>query len=102
MSYKLFLDDLREVSYVSSETDWKIARTSLEALKIVFEYGMPKFISFDHDLGNEDTAMVFLKQLYAYFPDLKELPEYQIHSANPIGKENIISFMESWKRSLTL
>ena len=31
-----------------------------------------------------------------------KIPEYSIHSENPVGRENIISKMESWKRSQEL
>ena len=103
MRYALFIDDNRmlgDVPIPDLQIPWTLARSSGEAKGIVLRRGIPAFISFDHDLGGDDTSMVFLKWFSAL--KLETLPEYQVHSANPVGKENIISFMESWKRSLTL
>lgn len=92
---KLFIDDMRD----PPNDGWVVVRSSDAAINHVEQHGMPDFISFDHDLGGDDTTMVFLKKLYeiASLNNLKP-PEYQIHSANPIGKLNIQSFMESWKK----
>ena len=104
MSYNLFIDDLREVSYISNivspfvESDWKVCRTSSDAISCVIEHGIPEFISFDHDLGEEDTVMVFLKKWTVLFP-LNKFPDYYIHSSNPVGKENIESFVRSFNNS---
>lgn len=97
VGYKLFIDDERQ----PPDESWLVVRSSNEAIEFVKKYGMPSFISFDHDLGGTDTTMVFLKQFYNFFDLLGQgPPEYTVHSANPIGAENIKSFMESWKRSL--
>lgn len=93
---RLFLDDLRD----PQDGNFTIARSTEEALTLAKE-SWPTFMSLDHDLGGEDTTMVFLRRLVNEVWDgLKQVPEYRVHSANPVGKENIISFMESWKRSL--
>lgn len=61
---------------------------------------MPSFISFDHDLGGDDTTMVFLRRLTNEIWDgTSPPPDYYIHSANPVGSINIHSFMDSWRRS---
>lgn len=59
---------------------------------------MPKEIAFDHDLGNHDTAIVFINHLEDEMIDngLK-FPKgfiYTVHSQNPIGVANIISKMD--------
>lgn len=95
--WKLYLDDVRTPVCPL----YKVARSSSEALALCKEYGMPHYMSLDHDLGGEDTTMVFLKGLYAMFPT-GPIPDYWVHSANPVGKENIISYLESWKKSLTM
>jgi len=96
---KMFLDDIRQ----PPSDDWMVCRSSNEAIQYVEKHGMPDFISFDHDLGGNDTAMVFL---HYYIDKLwngtDPPPQYNIHSANPIGSNNIDSFMKSWKRSITL
>lgn len=99
MNWSLFLDDLRDVSYVPHRSNFKVARSTDEAITLVDKYGIPEFISFDHDLGETDRAMDFLKILYSKFPD-GPVPEFQIHSSNPVGRDNISSYMDSWKRSL--
>jgi hypothetical protein len=69
-------------------------------LKIIRENGIPDFMSLDHDLGGEDTTMIFLKRLVAEIWDGQSTPpKYQVHSANPIGTQNVISYMESWIKS---
>lgn len=63
---------------------------------------MPSFISFDHDLGGDDTTMVFLRRLTdEEWDGVSPPPDYTIHSANPVGAQNIRSFMESWRRSVS-
>ena len=95
MSYKLFIDDLRD----PVTSDWKVARSSVEAKDIVVEFGIPNEIAFDHDLGGDDTSIVFINWLINKMldEDLK-LPEgfkFSIHSMNPVGVENIKSLMTS-------
>jgi hypothetical protein len=79
------------------------AKSTAEAKKLVDEHGLPRRMDLDHDLGigkfgEADTVMEFLRWLSERFPN--HPPDYAIHSQNPIGVKNIISFMESWKKSL--
>lgn len=89
----------------SDETDWKVARSSEEAIEIFLKHGTPAFIDFDHDLGLDingepDTAMHFLKWLSNFHPfAINQIEGFNVHSQNPQGRENIRSFMTSWKRS---
>jgi hypothetical protein len=47
--------------------------------------------------------MVFLRRLVNEVWDGEQpIPDYIVHSANPVGAQNIIAFMESWKRSRSL
>jgi len=120
MNYILFLDDERTIEMVD-RSKWPdmnilIARSSRQAQEIVRLYDMPKFMSLDHDLGFQDgfddTTMVFLKWLIIDYPKRASMawrsrvqviiPEYVVHSANPIGTQNIISYIESYRRSLTI
>ena len=91
---RLFLDDIRD-----APPDYTVARSTDEAMVLV-QAQWPVFMSLDHDLGGEDTTMVFLKRLVNEVWDGQPIPDFIVHSANPIGKLNIISFMESWKRSV--
>lgn len=95
---KLFLDDIRN----PTEPDFIVARSSDMAIKIC-KVEWPDFMSLDHDLGEGDTTMVFLYRLVNEVWDKKSNPpDYFVHSANPVGKNNIISFIESWKKSMDL
>ena len=53
----MYLDDIRDPK---GEFDI-ITRTSQEAIDWMYEFGCPDFISFDHDLGGDDTAMRVVK-----------------------------------------
>jgi hypothetical protein len=96
MSYALFIDDER---FPPSGSHSIIARTSVEAFGVVLARGMPDFISFDHDLGGDDTAMKFLHDLADYALDhgIDFSFDYYIHSQNPIGAANIDGFIRSFQ-----
>lgn len=101
MRYKLFLDDERYPPDSSKDDKyWRIARNYQDACWYVETYGLPYFISFDHDLGGPGnfTGLDFAKWLcYRIMDNEWELPKdfaYYVHSLNPVGKENIYSFME--------
>lgn len=101
MKYQLFIDDLRHPSDVMPKVpdDLIIARTSKEAIEIVKQKGVPYFIYFDHDLGGEDTAMLFVHWLVEEDLDrgiIKDPFSWSIHSANPVGKGNINSLLHSY------
>ncbi len=65
--------------------------------------GLPEYVSFDHDLADisdshkEKTGYDCVKWLVDYCIDNKiiKFPNYQVHSANPIGKKNITSYVEN-------
>ncbi len=100
MTWNLYIDDIR---FPPLDRDWLVCRSTQEALDRIAYLGMPDFISFDHDLGGEDTTMVFLRRLVNEVWDgVTPPPEYQIHSANPVGAQNIRSFMDSWLKSMSL
>lgn len=100
-SYCMFLDDVRDPSdvYPIEPNGWVVVRSSDEAIAYVKTHGMPVLVSLDHDLGGEDKALYFLKWLaYEYWTE-EPVPQYAIHSANPVGAANLDSFMDSWRRS---
>lgn len=112
MSYKLFLDDDAGKPGVEpfrnppvGEDDWKVAHSSREAIHIIDTYGPPSYISFDHDLGlledgTEDKAIRVINYLTDNYYDFEV--DYEVHSKNVPGSLNIISKMDSWKRSKDL
>lgn len=84
--------------------DWVIARNFDDAVWYVQNYGLPYFISFDHDLGApvNRTGMDFCKWFCDFIMDNDlDLPigfSYTVHSMNPIGAENIRSYMDNFLR----
>lgn len=105
MTYPLFIDDERFPP--DDRQSWRIARNLAEVASILGELGPPRFISFDHDLGeNEPTGYDIAKKLVA--GDLGELDgtafegglpsdfSYYVHSQNPVGSENIRTLLDNY------
>jgi len=83
---KIFIDDIRN----PPDSSWTVARTSEEALNLM-RGNLPTIshISFDHDLGGEDTSRVcasYLEELYHVTGKRLDIIT-TIHSANPVGIE---------------
>jgi hypothetical protein len=99
---KLYLDDIR----TPKNDDFIIVRSFQEAIKFVQENGIPNYISFDHDLGCDDSDNIYpsgydfakwliemdLDNLYKFPEDFK----FNVHSANPIGKRNIEGILNKY------
>lgn len=102
--YKLLLDDIRNPPRQPDgnvESGWRIARNVNQAINIVLVRGLPYHIAWDHDLGeNEENGMYFAKWIVYYCQVNKLAPDftYHIHSMNPVGAENIRSYIENFKR----
>lgn len=116
----LFLDDERfpsQVSWVNypfTHYLFDIVRNYYELIVYVQEFGVPEFMSFDHDLadqhyqamlsgsedyGSEKTGYDCAKWLVNYCLERNEIfPAYVVHSMNPVGKENIEKFIENAKK----
>lgn len=126
---KLFLDDFRipkdcikglVPSYMNKlflETDWDIVRNYNEFVDWIKKNGIPDFISFDHDLadihyrmdfseditnqGTEKTGYDCAKWLGEYCLDNNyKLPQYVVHSQNPVGKSNIKGYLDNISKFL--
>jgi hypothetical protein len=102
MSYSIYLDDIREPK---NEFD-KIVRSFEEAVACIEQNGMPRYVSFDHDLGCDEKGME-LKSGYDLAKWLVEqsldevlsFPDdfaFNVHSANPIGKNNIEAILNNY------
>ncbi len=102
--WKLYLDDDYEIRH--HPEDYIRAYNSQQALELVTVHGLPTEMSLDFDLGivedRQDTTMNFLKTLVYDLELNVPFPSYVVHSANPIGKQNIESFIESFNNSLSL
>lgn len=95
---KLFLDDIRK-----TPEDYLRVYDYNEFVEFIKTKGLPDFISFDHDLGEGKTGYDCAKFLVEFCMDCDlKLPEFIVHSQNPIGKENIeklfFNFLEKYER----
>lgn len=123
--YKLFLDDIREpidaYEYtqrsIYKELGWIVVRSYDEFIDYILNNGLPKLISFDHDLADEHynylamwrkvdyndykekTGYECVKWLCDYCIDTnKKLPECIFHTQNTIGYVNMSKYIENFKR----
>lgn len=105
MSYKLFIDDIRNVRMVYPEltnNDFVIVRSYDAFIKYITEHGLPSFISFDNDLG-EDDLYNLLPDGYACSKwlvyesglDLRDL-KFNVHSANPVASKQISGLLNNY------
>lgn len=125
---KLFLDDIRTPAktthVVLPRGEWKIVRNYDAFCNAINnhwqEFGcLPEFISFDHDLNQEHYHVSMNSPDYnLLYPTFKEktglhcanwlvqfcldknvpIPDYMVHSMNPVGKQNIIFLLENVKK----
>jgi hypothetical protein len=126
MSYYLFLDDIRmpadagnymypvELRTLYRTKEWVIVRNYKDFVETVLSQGIPEMVSFDHDLAlihydpstwkesfsyQEETGLDCAKWLCDYCQENNlPLPQYLVHSANPVGKENIVVYLERFKK----
>lgn len=121
MTWNLFIDDERNPADVTwapwqvrekyRNEEWVVARSYGDAMCEILARGFPKFVSFDHDLGDETkyTGYDLAKQLvendiisgdkesrqsYKFVDGF----EFYVHSKNPIGKQNIESYLNNYLR----
>jgi hypothetical protein len=136
---KLFLDDIRipedaiglvpsNLNQLYFENDWVIVRNFLEFCNYIQKFGLPDFISFDHDLADdhyndlfsdknlsipnsdivlkydeysEKTGYECAKWLVDWcFDNSQKIPKFVVHSANPVGKKNIESYLNNADKHL--
>jgi hypothetical protein len=122
--YKLFLDDIRmpidvlgymPAHRIYNNPDWVIVKNYDEFIKTVEERGVPKVVSFDHDLADEHYGMQdnieydFMSEKTGYhcakwlidycIDHNTDIPELvMIHSMNPAGSKNILSLFVTYRK----
>lgn len=127
---RLFLDDLRTVNMVYPNpnlNEWVVVRDFYQFVNYINKYGLPDYISFDHDLGMEHTRWYFengghenppnpsvaefkektgydaAKWLVDYCVEKGQpLPLWHVHSHNPIGANNIRTYLKNAEKHLGL
>jgi hypothetical protein len=109
----LYLDDERTPEPTPYFT-WVVVRSHHAFVEYIEQHGLPRFLSFDHDLGairihqgnpplSQDpaylplpTGMDSAKWLVNYCLDHDVLaPDFTVHSANPGGGENILHLLNN-------
>jgi hypothetical protein len=102
MTWNLFLDDER---YPPNDgREWVICRNGDQALDEFLYRGMPSYISFDHDLGEDsgtgyDIAKMLVEVDLQTPEEMYRFPEnfsFYVHSQNPIGKANIEGLLNNY------
>jgi hypothetical protein len=90
----LYLDDLR-----STPENFKRVYDYDEFVNFINKNGVPEFISFDHDLGEGKTGFDCAKFLVEFCLDngVSDI-NFQVHSQNPVGKENIEKLLDNFNR----
>ncbi len=118
---KLYLDDIR----TPKTEGWDIVRSYDDFVNYIEQNGVPEEVSFDHDLSREHTKYYFDNGGHDNPPDplgveFKErtgydaakwlcdycwtngipLPKWNIHSANPVGSDNIKFLLNNFEKKL--
>ena len=92
----IWLDDVRPMP--KEYTHW--CKTPQQAIYLLYK-GPVEHISFDHDLGLEEpqngTMVAEFIEGRAYEGEMPRLT-WEIHSANPVGRQNIEAAMLSAER----
>lgn len=91
---KLYLDDIRPIPF-----GFVGVRSYSEFVTFIEQNGLPDFISFDHDLGEEKSGYDCAKMLVEYCMNTEQpLPDFAVHSQNPVGKQNIESLLGNFRK----
>lgn len=105
--YYIFLDDERDVNDVYKNASDFITVRNLDQLKeVIYERGVPTFISFDHDLGEDgkgnvihsgyDAARWIVHEMEL---DIRHM-NFKVHSWNIQTRDQINGLLEGWKKEL--
>ena len=123
--YNIFLDDTRvptDVTWANIPADqhYSLVRSYKEFVDLItLRREVPKYVCYDHDLADthyghglnnneipyesykEKTGYDAAKWLVNYCMErgIKH-PSYVVHSMNPIGKQNIESYINSYNKTL--
>ena len=90
----LYLDDIRQ-----TPENFERVYDYDEFVNFINKNGVPEFISFDHDLGEGKTGFDCAKFLVEFCLDngVSDI-NFQVHSQNPVGKENIEKLLDNFNR----
>jgi len=112
-----------ESKHLYLEDNWILVRSYLEFVEYIKNNDFPDLISFDHDLstdhyqidfddwesfsseqlGVEETGLDCAKWLVNYCEENNlKLPEFVVHSQNPVGRKNIDMYLKNAIKHLNL
>lgn len=100
---KLWLDDIRD----PPDESWEWAQSFSQMIWLLKKFGRPEIMSFDHDLGI-DQATGTNRSGHDIIKWIAERDqnggewyplEVRVHSANPVGAENVRKYDE-WYRKM--
>lgn len=91
---KIWIDDIRTpppnfIWFKDSNSAIEFIKTNLNDIE---------FISFDHDLGGDDIAYKIALYIEESCFNGAKCPDFAIHSANPVGRQNILNAMNNAKK----
>lgn len=93
MGIQLWIDDVR---VPPTNESWVWVKNSKDALEILHSNISIDTISFDHDLGGEDTTIPVVNELEAMaYHGLRPYIKCYVHSANPVGRDKLQKSIES-------
>ena len=100
--FSLYLDDVR----TPISEDWAVVRNYDEFVAHIKMNGLESYevISLDHDLGNESKSgydaakWLVAESMISKIP----LPQIYVHSANPVGADNIIRYINNYSMNCQL
>lgn len=125
--YNIFLDDIRvpeDVTWIKLPTvEWLIVRNYEEFRNTIVSKGIPTFVTYDHDLSDQHyQPITTLNQNNIEYHKYREKtgyecaqflvnqcmnkaikhPRFAVHSMNPVGRQNIVSYINSYNRTFSL
>lgn len=100
----LFIDDERDPA--EDGKPWVVVRTYADAVGWMTRYGIPRYISFDHDLGDPSPGTsgaavarwIIERDLDAEGTALPEGFDYFVHSQNREGAADIVGKLDGYLR----
>ena len=119
--YNLFLDDVRiptQVTWAAIPKDqhYSVVRSYKEFVDLItLRREVPKYVCYDHDLAmamyiigeipynsyDEKTGYDCAKWLCEYcWTNGLPVPTWNVHSANPVGRDNIVSILQNFEKKL--
>lgn len=100
----LWIDDIRDPEkYLNLDKSYIILwARSYDSAKRYIDLYRPDVVDFDHDLGEEKTGYDVAKYIvHQCMENKSNLPEYKIHSANPVGRENIDKLLQNYMKFIS-